>query len=156
LLSDAENAYWDVIQARENLRVQESALNLANEALKRAQKELELGALSPLDIFNPQQQYASAEISVSQARYRLAQVEDALRKQMAADLAPEVRKLPIVLTEPVMPAAEAAPVDAEMAVETALRNRPDLKSQLQDLDTDELLIRQARNNMRPDLSLTGS
>src|SRR5262249_13345902 len=58
--------------------------------------------------------------------------------------------------ETVMPAAEAAPVDAEMAVETALRNRPDLKSQLQDLDTDELLIRQARNNMRPDLSLTGS
>jgi outer membrane protein len=156
LLSDAETAYWDVIQARENLRVQESAMNLANEALKRAQRELELGALSPLDIFNPQQQYATAEIGVSQARFRLAQVEDALRKQIAADLDPEIRRLPIVLTETVMPAVEAAPVDAEMAIEKALRIRPDLKSQMQDLDTDDLLLRQTRNAMRPDLSLTGA
>lgn len=156
LLSDAESAYWDVIQARENLRVQESAMNLANEALKRAQRELELGALSPLDIYNPQQQYATSEIAVSQAKFRLAQVEDALRKQMAADLDPQVRKLPIVLTENVMPTTEAAAIDAEMAVERALRMRPDLKSQIQDLDTDDLAINQARNALKPDLSLTGA
>ncbi|MCC7346961.1 MAG: TolC family protein [Variibacter sp.] len=156
LLTNAETAFWDVIQARENLRVQESSLNLASESLKRAQRELELGALSPLDIYNPQQQYASAEISVTQARFRLAQVEDALRLQMGADLDPDIRRLPIVLTETVMPSTEAAPTDAEMAVEKALRMRPDLKSRLQALDIDELSIRQAKNTLRPDLSLTGS
>jgi len=155
LVNTAENADWDVVQARENLRVQESALNLSNEALKRSQRELELGAMSPLDIFNPQQQYATAEIGVSQAKFRLAQVEDALRKQISADLDPDVRKLPIVLTETVMPAAEAPPIDTETAVEKALRLRPDLKSQMQDLDTDDLLIRQAKNALRPDLSLIG-
>lgn len=156
LLTDAETAYWDVIQARENLRVQESSLSLAAESLKRAERELALGALSPLDIYNPQQQYATAEIGVSQAKFRLAQVEDALRKQISVDLDPEVRRLPITLTETVMPATEAAAVDAEMAVEKALRARPDLKSRLQALDVDELSIRQARNNLRPDLSLTGA
>ena len=156
LLSDAETAYWDVIQARENLRVQESSLNLAGESLKRAQRELELGALSPLDIYNPQQQYATAEINVSQAKYRLAQVEDALRKQIAVDLDPQVRKLPIILTETVMPTTEMAAVDPELAVEKALRMRPDLRSRLQALDVDELAIRSARNLLRPDLSLTGS
>jgi outer membrane protein len=156
LLNDAENAFWDVIQARENLRVQESALSLANEALKRAQRELELGAMSPLDIFNPQQQYATAEIGVSQAKFRLAQVEDALRKQIGADLDPQMRKMPIELTETVMPAVEVARVDPELAVEQALRSRPDLKSQIQDLDTDDLVIRQARNSLRPDLSITGA
>jgi len=123
--------------------------------LKRSQRELELGAMSPLDIFNPQQQYATAEIGVSQAKFRLAQVEDALRKQISADLDPDVRKLPIVLTETVMPAAEAPPIDTKTAVEKALRLRPDLKSQMQDLDTDDLLIRQAKNALRPDLSLIG-
>jgi outer membrane protein TolC len=156
LLTEAETAYWDVIQARENLRVQESSLNLASESLKRAQRELELGALSPLDIYQPQQQYATAEIGVSQAQFRLAQVEDALRKQISADLDPEVRRMPVVLTETVMPAVEGAPVDTEMAVEKALRSRPDLKSRLQALDVDELSIKSARNAMRPDLSLTGS
>ena len=68
LVSAAENAYWDVILARENLRVAESARDLADQALKRSQRELELGALSPLDIFNPEQQYATSQIGVSQAR----------------------------------------------------------------------------------------
>jgi len=75
---------------------------------------------------------------------------------MSADLDPDTRKLPIELTETVMPAVEATAVDAEMAVEKALRSRPDLKSQLQDLDTDDLVIRQARNSLKPDLSLTGN
>jgi outer membrane protein TolC len=156
LVTNAENAYWDVVQARETLRVQESALKLAGESLKRSQRELELGALSPLDIYNPQQQYASAEIQVSQAQFKLQQVEDALRRQMGADLDPEIRKLPIVLTEDVSPAHEAAAIDAESAVRKALAMRPDLKSQIQDLDVDELSIRQAKNALLPDLSLTGS
>src|SRR5579859_2013651 len=50
LVMNAESAYWDLVQARDNLRVQEKALELTNEALKRAQRELELGAMSPLDI----------------------------------------------------------------------------------------------------------
>jgi outer membrane protein len=156
IINDSENAFWDVVQARENLRVQESARDLANEALKRAQRELELGALSPLDIFNPQQQYATAGIGVSQAKFTLQQAENALRKQIGADLDPTVRKLPIVITEPVMPTTEAAAIDQDASIEKAFRMRQDLKSQMQDIDTDDLLIRQAKNGLRPDLSLTGS
>lgn len=155
LVTDAENAYWDSVLARENLRVQESALALAGEALKRAQRELELGAISPLDIFDPQQRYASVELAVSQARFLLQQREDALRRQIGADLDPGVRSLPIDLTETVMPATDAPPVDAEMAVERALSTRPDLRSALQSLDVDDLQIRTAKNALRPDLSLTG-
>src|SRR5438093_2839994 len=48
LLTDAENTYWDLVLARQNLVVAEKALGLAKEALERAQKELDLGAMSPL------------------------------------------------------------------------------------------------------------
>ena len=119
LVSQAENAYWDVILARENVKVQEQALALADTSLKRAQRELELGAISPLDIYQPQAQYANYEIQLSQARYRLQQVEDVLRKQMGADLDPEIRKMPIVLTEPITPPADVA-LDKEALVEKAI------------------------------------
>src|ERR1051325_3590566 len=79
IVQDAENAYWDVVLAHANLQVQEEALKLADEALKRAQQELDLGAMSPLDIYNPQQQQATAEIAVSQARFSLRQVENNVR-----------------------------------------------------------------------------
>jgi len=138
LVSGAELAYWAVVGARENLRVQEKALELADAALKRAQRELELGASSPLDIFQPQAQYANAELSVTQARYNLAQVEDALRKQIAVDLDPNLRNLPVVLTESVDPPVTTAKLDREALVETALRTRPDLRANMQQIDVDDL------------------
>jgi outer membrane protein len=155
LVSAAENAYWDAVLARENLRVAESARDLANQALKRAQRELELGALSPLDIYNPEQQYATSQIGVSQAQYFLQETEDALRRQIGADLDKQVRTLPIVLTETVSPEVEAPPIDAEKEVRTALVTRPEVKSALQDLDIDDLGIRQAGNELRPDLEFVG-
>ncbi|HSB13645.1 MAG TPA: TolC family protein [Bryobacteraceae bacterium] len=156
LLTTAESAYWDVVEARENLKVQEQALALRGVALKRAQDELRLGALPPLDIFQPQADYAAAEIQVSQARFRLAQTEDALRKQIGADLDPHVRNVPLELTETVLPPADTVSFDREAIVEKALQMRPDLRSVLQNLETDDLSIRSATNNLRPDLSLTGS
>ena len=39
-----------------------------------------------------------------QARYQLQSVEDALRRQISADIDPSVRDLPIVLTEDLTPA----------------------------------------------------
>jgi outer membrane protein TolC len=155
-VSAAENAYWDAVLARENLRVAESARDLADQALKRAQRELELGALSPLDIYNPQQQYATSQIGVSQAQYALQQTEDALRRQIAADLDPKIRVLPIVLTETVGPEVDAPPIDAEKEVQKALSSRPDLKSAIQDLDIDDLGIKLSKNELLPDLELTGA
>jgi outer membrane protein TolC len=154
LVNDAETAYWNLINARENLKVRQNALDLAREALKRSQRELELGAASPLDIFDPEQRAATAEIDVSQAQFNLAQQEDALRKQMGADLDPQIRKVPIVLTETVLPGVSAT-IDAEMEVEKALAGRPDLRSAIQSLDVDDLTIKSAKNALKPDLSLTG-
>jgi outer membrane protein len=154
LVSNAENAYWDVVLARENVKVQEQALALADTSLKRAQRELELGAISPLDIYQPQAQFANYQIQVSQARYRLQQVEDVLRKQMGADLDPAIRRLPVVLTEPIDPPADV-PMDREAIVQRAVNFRPDVKAARQNIDIDDLNIKSATNGLRPDFRLTG-
>jgi outer membrane protein len=85
----------------------------------------------------------------------LRQQEDALRKQIGADMDPDIRKLPIVLTESVAAPANTTKLDSEALIEKALISRPDLKSAVQDLDTDDLTIKSISNVMRPDLSLTG-
>ena len=156
LVVTAENAYWDVIAARETLIVQLKALELALEALKRSRRELELGAISPLDIFQPEASYASAEIQVSQSKYRLEQAEDALRRQMAVDLNPKLRTLPIELTETVLPPAEGAAMDREELFKRALVSRPDLKKIQNDIAIDDYEIKQASNLLRPDFSLRGT
>src|SRR5204863_9810786 len=110
LLTNAELAYWQTIQFRENLRVQQSALDLADQFLKRSNRELELGAISKLDIYQPELQFVQAQASVSQARYQVLQQDDVLRKQIGADLDPAIRGMAIVLTEnPAPPASTPAP-----------------------------------------------
>jgi len=154
LLAAAESAYWDVVNARENLRVQEESLKLADAALTRAKKEIELGATSKLEVFQPEANRANSELGVIQARYLLEQVENTLRRQMGADLDPAYRKMPLVLTESVEMPAESKPIDREAAVEAALRHRPDLLSAIQNLDVDDLGIKQANNALLPTLNLT--
>jgi outer membrane protein len=157
LVANAELAYWAVVEARESLLVQEKSLALADASLKRSKRELELGAISALEIYQPEANYANAELAVTQARYRLQQAEDALRKQMGADLDPAVRDLPLVLTESVTPPTENTTFDKdakEAMVQEALLRRPDLKALSENLGADDLTIAQANNALLPDLSLT--
>lgn len=155
LFTQAELIYWRAIELRENLRVQERALDLAAEFLKRSRRELELGAISKLDIYQPEFQFAQAQARVTQNRYLVAQQDDAIRRQIGADLDPVIRKLPIVLTETVAPPTNQQTIDAEAAVNRALAARPDLRAAMQALDVDDLTIQQTSNALKPDFSLTG-
>lgn len=154
LVTTAESAYWDVVGARENLRVQQESFKLADAALTRAQKELELGATSPLEIYQPQANRASAELQVSLAQFQLAQTEDALRRQIGSDLDSKFREIPIVLTATLEPPLDSAKVDPEEAVAKALGTRPDLKNVVQSMDADDLSIKLTNDGLRPNLSLT--
>jgi outer membrane protein len=156
LISNAENAYWDLLGGRETLRVQEKSLELSAEALKRSKKELELGAISPLDIYQPEANYASSEIQVLQARYRLQQFEDSLRRQMGADLDPKYRNMPIVLTETPLPPNDDKEIDRESAVAKAVRIRPDLRANVERISQDDLVLKQSSNALLPDLGLRAS
>ena len=55
-----------------------------------------------------------------------------------------------------LPPNDTSTIDRELAVESALRLRPDLRAAIQNLDVDDLNIKSAGNALRPDLSLSGS
>ncbi len=157
LLAQAENAYWDVIDAREALNVRKKSLELAEAFLKRSRRELELGAISPLEIYQPEQQYATAQVAVTLAEYRLKQREDVLRRQIGADLHPQIRNLPLVLTETVLPPTDTGTaLDPEEEIARALRMRPEIESSRFNTDVADLQIQSATNLLRPDLTLGGA
>lgn len=157
LVNTAESAYWSVVSARENLKVAEAGRKNADEFLKYMQKQLDLGALSPLDIYNPQQSLAAADLTVSQATFNLSQAEDSLRHQLGVDLDPDVRKLPIELTESAdLGPADSAAVDPEQAIAKALMSHPAVAQATQKLDSDDLGIQSAKNGLLPNLALSMS
>ena len=155
-VNNAEGVYWKLVSARENVRVQEKARDTAKANLDFVQKQLDLGAVSPLDIYNPQGQLAGAELSLSQAKFALQQAEDALRHQIGVDLDPDLRSLPVEVTEAVDLSMTGIDLDPEREVQKALVNNPSVKAATQALDIDDLGIRSAHNGLLPDLSFTAS
>ncbi|MCY4594811.1 MAG: TolC family protein [Bryobacterales bacterium] len=156
LIAQSENTYWQVVSNREALTVQENNLELRRQFLERSRRELELGAISELDIFQPEQNFANAQVGVTRARYRLQQAEDRVRRQIGADLHPEIRNLPLVLTESADPPLYMATYEAEETLRKALLMRPEIMQQRKNLEIDDYNIKRNTNAQRPDLSLTAS
>lgn len=154
LIAQAENTYWQVVSNRESLNVQENNLELRSQFLQRSQRELELGAISPLDIYQPEQNYANAQVSVTRARYQLQQAEDRVRRQIGADLDPEIRNLPLVLTESADPPIYMPTFEPEESIRKALLMRPEIRLSRTTLAIDDYNIKRDTNAQRPDLALT--
>ena len=154
-ISQAVNRYWDVVEARDNLKVLRKSLELAEETYKLDKRKLELGALPPLDIYRSESQVANRRVQVIQAEYRLKQLEDELRRVIGADLDNFTRALDLDLIEAAEPTGELMAIDIQAAVETALRQRPELEALRLQLANDSTNINVAHNGLQPDLNLTG-
>jgi len=63
------NQYWSLVQAQKNLAVLQESLKLAEESYKRDKRALELGAISPLDIYRSEATVAQRRLQILQAEY---------------------------------------------------------------------------------------
>src|SRR5262249_52704604 len=66
----AAHQYWDAILARDNIRVLEQTLGLAQKSYERDKLALDLGALAKLDIYQSQTQVAERNRDLVQAKYQ--------------------------------------------------------------------------------------
>ena len=146
--------YWAAVQARGALDVQNRALKLAQTSYERDKRALELGALPPLDISRSESEVAARKVQMIQSEYGLAQAEEGLRYVIGADQDPQLNSMRLELEENPEP-SELRDVDADTVLKDALSRRPEMESAKDALDADEISIRLARNQLKPDLELNG-
>jgi outer membrane protein TolC len=153
-VNSAEGVYWNFISAREQLRVTLTAQDVSKANLDYIQHELQLGAVSDLSMYRPEQNYAASQVTTLQNEFGLKNQEDALRRQIGADIDPNVRDLPVVLTDtPDLSPSEAIAPDREQTVQKALGLNPSIKIALENLSADEYGLTSARNGLLPELDL---
>jgi outer membrane protein len=147
--------YWAAVQARGAMDVQQRAQQLAEVSYQRDKRALELGALPPLDISRSEAEVASRRVSVIQAKYAWGQAEEALRITIGADQDTRFANAELDLTESPEPTGELEDFDQEKALAQALAARPETAASKDALDSDDINIRYSRNQLKPDLSLSG-
>jgi outer membrane protein TolC len=154
-LAAAAGQYWDAVRARDNVKVLQQTLDLAQKSYERDKQALDLGALASLDIYQSQTQVAQRKTDLVQAQYSYIAALDGLRKIIGADLTPQLRTVEIVLTDdPAKLPERTAILPYEQAYQAALRVRPELDVQRERLAIDDLNARVARNLMLPRVDLT--
>ncbi|MCU1327914.1 MAG: TolC family protein, partial [Bryobacterales bacterium] len=159
LIAAAAGQYWDAVRARDNIKVQQQTLALARKSYDRDKQALDLGALAALDIFQSETQLAERQRDLIQAEFGYKAAVDNLRRQIGADLTPDLRRIEIVLADhPSVLPATATLMPLEEALDAALRVRPELDAVHRRLTIDDLNARVARNLMTPrvDFSVQGS
>ena len=154
-IANAAGQYWEAIRARENIRVLEQSLNLAEKSYERDRQSLDLGAISKLDILQSQSQVAQRKLDLIQGRYAYQQSLDSLRQLIGADLKPNTLGMEIALEDdpretPV--GFHALPLGE--AIAKARRDRPELSAAGRRVGVDELNARVARDQMTPRLDLS--
>jgi outer membrane protein TolC len=147
--------YWTAVQARGALDVQRRALDLAEASYKRDKRSLELGALPPLDIIRSESEVAARKVAQIQAAYALTQAEEALRLTIGANQDPQFRSAGFELTDDPQPAGDLVTASLDASLDQALSSRPELSAAANALAGDDLGIRLAKNQLKPNLSLSG-
>jgi len=148
--------YWNLVGAQKNLAVVQDSLKLAEQSYAHDKRALELGALSPLDIYRSESTVAQRRLQLIQAEYQIKPLEDQLRRTIGADLDSRAGALDIELAESADVSGDLATADIPTALETAFGRRPELEAVRQQLANDDTNVFIANNNLQPDLSVTGA
>ena len=147
--------YWMTVQARGALDVQRKAMELAEASYQHDKRALELGALPPLDISRSESEVAARKVAQIQAAYALTQAEEMLRLTIGANQDPRFRSAGLELLEDPDPAGALEAVSLDSVLDEALTSRPELSASADALAADDLSVRLAKNQLKPNLSLSG-
>ena len=154
-LLDVRTKFYNVLLAREKIRVEEENVKLYEHQLEDTKNQFDTGTVSNFEVLTAQVQLANAEPPLITARngYRLA--IDQLRQSLGySNTTPgNVDKIPTFAGSlDVTPAT----YDLEKAIETARAQRPELQrlATLEDADKENVVISEAGG--RPSVALVGS
>jgi len=148
------NAYWELAYARENVRVQQQAVTVAEKLYNDNKKQLEIGTMAPLDVTRAESELATDRTTLIVAQTTQLQDELVLKNFISKDpTASNLLNVEIIPTDkPESPAAiEAA--SFEDAVKEAFQNRPDVKEQFFNLKNAEIDVRATKNALLPTATL---
>lgn len=148
-------AYWELVYARENVKVQQQAVAVSDKLFNDNKKQLEIGTMAPLDVTRAESEVASDRQNLIVAQTTQLQDEQVLKNAMTKNpLAPNLLNVEIIPTDLPTPPAAIEAASFEDAIQEAFVKRPDLQEQDYNLKNSAIEVRATRNALLPTLTLS--
>ncbi len=145
--------YWELVYARENVKVEQVAVAADQQLYENNKKQLEIGTMAPLDVITAQSQLATDQQALVQAQTTQLLDETTLLVAITKDaLAPQLKGIEIVPTTPIFtPTPENISLDD--AVHEAWQKRPELQQDELNLKNAGVEVKATKNLLLPQVNL---
>lgn len=149
-------AYWDLVYTRENYRIVQSALAVAQEQLRITLEQIRVRALAPRDRVADDAEVARRLEERIAAENQIRKSEDELRRLLFDDSDGQIWRWNLQPIEPIETAFAPIAEDVGALVDTALANRPDLKAARSSVAEAEIALMKANRDLLPQLDLVST
>ena len=155
-ITNTITAYWELAFARENVKVQQQAVTVAQKLYEDNKKQLEIGSMAPLDVTRAESELATDRQNLIVAQTVQLQDEQILKNAISKDpLAANLINVEIIPTDrPTQPAAIENP-SFEDSMKEAFAKRPELQEEVYNLKNADIDVMATRNALLPTLAVGG-
>jgi outer membrane protein len=153
-IARVQQAYWDLISVIRSYDISRKNVELARITVANNQKKVEIGTSAPIDVTSSKATQASREVDLISAAERILSAQNSLKQLISSDRNADIWGKMIVPTD--SPDFVDYNIELNTAIETALKNRPELESSDVNIAKNDLNYKQQQNSRKWGLSLTGS
>jgi outer membrane protein TolC len=152
IVLQAEQAYWELSYAYNNLQVQLDAVRIGIQQDESNRRQEEQGLLAPIDVVAAQTQLANFEVGAYAAQSALTAAENALKELVLPDGSAAAWSSAMI---PVTPADVKAPLTPlSDAIAEAMANRPEIAEVKINGEINQKDVRYYRDQTKPQVNLT--
>jgi outer membrane protein TolC len=151
-----QNIYWELVFAREDVKVKQRAVGVAEKLYEDNKRQVEIGTLAPIEIVRAEAEVATDRQNLIVSQTVLVQQQTLLKNAISKNpMDPAFLAAEIIPTDAPVPPPQVALLPLQDAVKEALTKRPDVQQSALDLLNQNINVRATRNALLPVLSLFG-
>ena len=154
VISQVQQAYWELVFALRDQQNQLANLNLSRENLRRVEAQIAVGTKAPLERAEVQTELANRESTLLQSVQNVSIAENNLKQLLFKD--PSTPQWSAQITPTDTPKFDATPVNLEDALKEARDNRPELRRLRLQNDINQIDVRYFKNQTKPQLDLVST
>lgn len=153
-VNQIQNIYWDLVNAYENVKVQQDSLTLAQKTLSDNKKQVEIGTLAPIEVVRAESVVATNQQSLIVAQTNLQLQQLLMKNALSRTLVdPALADAEVIPTDTMSIPEKEPVVPIQDLVNEALAHRAELAESRIDLTNRDINKRSAANALRPTVNL---
>jgi outer membrane protein len=155
-VTQVSNDYWELVYARQNVKVQQAAVQVSQTLYNDNKERFNIGTLASLDVLTAQSQLASDKQALVQAQSVQLQDETTLLNDITKNpLEVTMAGVEIIPTTPISTPSLSENIRIEDAVKEAWEKRPELQQLALGLKNAGIEVKATKNELLPSVNLFG-